>query len=58
MNFGNTYLTLHYTNQDVHIFVYNIIISKYCSYIYVVYSNLLIFAKKYLDSKLLVKFIL
>ena len=34
MNFENTYLTLHYTNQDVHIFVYNIIITKYwsCNY--------------------------
>ena len=39
MNFENTYSTLHYTNQYFHIFVYIIIISKYCSYIYIVYSN-------------------
>ena len=91
MDFENTYLTLHYTNQDVHIFcIFSYII---CSYIYIVYSNFLIsfynficnvylkynythtqfsmdnflfceinssflFEKKYLDSKLLVKFIL
>ena len=40
MSFENTFLTLHYTNQDVHIFVYNIIISKYYSYIYILYMQI------------------